>query len=281
MGGLASREDDVEERRESEKRKGYQGEREREQLRRDAVENERTKRDRNRTSDTRQAWRGKNKRARRREKRENSLGCHVHRWADTHRTVRREGIRASSGWCSSGVSPPFSLSLTLILSYRLVFSRLVSTPLLRERKASPSLPVRAARFVSFFVSKDKPMVRSRRSRRPTAYTRTRQLLGTTRHFVSAPLSHILLLSHSLPIYLSIFWLCLAIFQGMQSRTRGGDFRTATNYVYRKSAFSQVSMYICIAGRSCTRMCNIEFISYFLCDIHWLTDSKLNINCQKR
>lgn len=41
----------------------------------------------------------------------------------------------------------------------------------------------SSRFVSFFVSEDKPTVRSRRSRRPTAYTRTRQLLRTTRHIV--------------------------------------------------------------------------------------------------
>lgn len=50
------------------------------------------------------------------------------------------------------------------------------------------------RFVSFFVSEDKPTVRSRRSRRPTAYTRTRQLLRTTRHIVYASRSLSLSLS---------------------------------------------------------------------------------------
>lgn len=54
-----------------------------------------------------------------------------------------------------------------------------------------SCAVGAARFVSFFVSGDKPTVRSRRSRRPTAYTRTRQLLRTTRHIVSALLRPLL------------------------------------------------------------------------------------------
>ena len=52
----------------------------------------------------------------------------------------------------------------------------------------------SSRFVSFFVSEDKPTVRSRRSRRPTAYTRTRQLLRTTRHIVYASRSLSLSLS---------------------------------------------------------------------------------------
>jgi len=65
---------------------------------------------------------------------------------------------------------------------------------------APRSPVGAARFVSFFVSGDKPTVRSRRSRRPTAYTRTRQLLRTTRHIVSTSTSDSLSLSLSLSIF---------------------------------------------------------------------------------
>lgn len=66
-------------------------------------------------------------------------------------------------------------------------------------------PVGTVRFVSFFVSGDKPMMCSRRSRRPTAYTRTRQLLRTTRHIVSnSPLP---LTAVSLLFSLSIFEAC--------------------------------------------------------------------------
>jgi len=60
-------------------------------------------------------------------------------------------------------------------------------------------PVGTVRFVSFFVSEDKPIICLRRSRHPTAYTRTRQLLRTTRHIVSnssLPLITIFLLSRS-------------------------------------------------------------------------------------
>lgn len=96
---------------------------------------------------------------------------------------------------------PFSSAVTSLL-HRLASSCFLLPPL-RGEILSSSFPssfssfspiylsfclqrssVGAARFVSFFVSGDKPMVRSRRSRRPTAYTRTRQLLRTTRHIVS-------------------------------------------------------------------------------------------------
>lgn len=140
-----------------------------------------------------------------------------------------------------GLSPP-SLFLSRIVSFSLAsFLRLsISSPFL-------SLCFGCARqgcsfrFVSFFVSKDKPMVRSRRSRRPTAYTRTRQLLRTTRHIVSdsPPLFTTVRLSLSL---------CLSIFEVRRDaiRTRGGGFRAATNYVlvYRKAPFL---VYVHIAG----------------------------------
>lgn len=156
------------------------------------------------------------------------------------RKVRREGIRASSGWCSAAplslscllsffpfvhslillscaYSPLTILSLSLFLTNRLFcqflalsLSLSVSFPLLsriytyvcacvESSTSSPPLPstpssrpvvsglLVSSRFVSFFVSEDKPTVRSRRSRRPTAYTRTRQLLRTTRHIVYASL----------------------------------------------------------------------------------------------
>lgn len=105
---------------------------------------------------------------------------------------------------------PFSLSLSFSLPCSLIAASsrflglsfpLISQSLLRKEKPSflslflpllaSALAVGAARFVSFFVSGDKPTVRSRRSRRPTAYTRTRQLLRTTRHIVSALLRPLL------------------------------------------------------------------------------------------
>lgn len=100
------------------------------------------------------------------------------------------------------------------------------------------------RFVSFFVSGDKPTVRSRRSRRPTAYTRTRQLLRTTRHrFWLSFTSPSLPLPLSFRSYRSARFARSSVFRSgalhpAHSRrcaiqTRGGGFRT-TKYVYRKA-----------------------------------------------
>lgn len=90
------------------------------------------------------------------------------------------------------ISPPLSLSLSLSPFLSFMISR---------------SPVGTVRFVSFFVSEDKPIMCLRRSRRPTAYTRTRQLLRTTRHIVSnSPLP---LPTHRLA---SSFFFFLSIFE---------------------------------------------------------------------
>lgn len=124
----------------------------------------------------------------------------------------RISLSLSFSLFSSSLFSPFSLSLSFSLPCSLIAASsrflglsfpLISQSLLRKEKPSflslflflpllaSTLAVGAARFVSFFVSGDKPTVRSRRSRRPTAYTRTRQLLRTTRHIVSALLRPLL------------------------------------------------------------------------------------------
>lgn len=137
-----------------------------------------------------------------------------------------------------GLSSLLSLFLSRIVSFSLAsFLRLsFSSPFLSLCFGSVRQGC-SFRFVSFFVSKDKPMVRSRRSRRPTAYTRTRQLLRTTRHIVSDSPP----LFTTVPLSLSLS-LCLSIFEARRDaiRTRGGGFRAATNYVYRKAPFREYS-----------------------------------------
>lgn len=120
-----------------------------------------------------------------------------------------------------------------------------------------ALAVGAARFVSFFVSGDKPTVRSRRSRRPTAYTRTRQLLRTTRHIVSALLRPLLPSSDPVLFPLS-FSLSLTLFRDLPLSEvhdtlrvvypRRGAIRT------RAEAVSEQRQGICVSKGALSREC---------------------------
>lgn len=173
---------------------------------------------------------------------------------------------------------PFSLSLSFSLPCSLIAASsrflglsfpLISQSLLRKEKPSflslflflpllaSALAVGAARFVSFFVSGDKPTVRSRRSRRPTAYTRTRQLLRTTRHIVSALLRPLLPSSDPVLFPLS-FSLSLTLFRDLPLSEvhdtlrvvypRRGAIRT------RAEAVSEQRQGICVSKGALSREC---------------------------
>lgn len=143
-----------------------------------------------------------------------------------------------------GLSSLLSLFLSRIVSFSLAsFLRLsFSSPFLSLCFGSVRQGC-SFRFVSFFVSKDKPMVRSRRSRRPTAYTRTRQLLRTTRHIVSdsPPLFTTVPLSLSLSLS---FDLRSAPRCNPNARRR---FPSSDKLCISKGALSRVLVYVRIAG----------------------------------
>lgn len=137
--------------------------------------------------------------------------------------------------------------------------RLISSPLLYEEK--PSLSFFPSRFrarpswifLSFFVSGDKPMVRSRRSRRPTAYTPTRQLLGTTRHIVS---NSCLPSHYRLTLYFSLNFSSAPQRIGASCirKVRDANWTQRHSYVYRKARFPECPrMYIPSEEITCKRI----------------------------
>lgn len=126
------------------------------------------------------------------------------------------------------------LSPSCIVSFlRLSFTRRSSL----LSSLAPRSPVGAARFVSFRFSSLWISPRCARGDLG-AYTRTRQLLRTTRHIVS-----------SSPLLLTLFLYCsLSLFRSFAFRNRdilrdvirmcGGGFRATTKYVYRKARFRE-------------------------------------------